>query len=65
MQIKTVKDLIDFKNMGRTERPGGEYYEKIYYYEYTLEQLDPLFNFVEKILGEGYYRDKPKKGTEK
>ena len=59
MQIKTVEQLILFKIHGKTRIPTGEpnMYKVIYQYE--LEELDPLFNFWEKVLGEGYYRDKP------
>ena len=57
MQLKTIEDLYKFKLSGKKRVPTGEpnMYEIIY--QYTPEEIAPFFNFVEKILGEGYYRD--------
>ena len=42
---------------GKKRVPTGEpnMYEIIY--QYTEEEIAPLFNLAEKTLGEGFYRD--------
>jgi len=63
MKIKTIEDLAKFKAMGKTREPTGEPYIYKVFYRYELEDLDPVFTFLGKILSEEHYREK--KGTKK
>ena len=58
--METVKDLEDFKKLGYTEEATQDPYVYERFYKYTPGQIAPLFNFVEKVLGEGYYKGKEK-----
>ena len=61
MKIKTIEDLYKFKLSGKKRVSTGEpnMYEIIY--QYTEEEMAPFWCFMEKILGEGFYRDSPNK----
>jgi len=60
MKLKTVEDLYKLRLLGKKRVPTGEpnMYEIIY--QFTPEEIAPLFNLAEKTLGEGFYRTKGK-----
>ena len=65
MQLKTIEDLNKLRELGKVQEATQEPNIYITVYRYTPEEIAPLFNFVEKILGEGFYQGKRSNKGEK